>query len=320
MTAPRTADIVLPSPSRVGQATTAEQARAIAEVMAAVRIAQDYPRDRDRVTAVMLRACGGRDLAEHAFYALKRGEETVSGPSVHLARELALTWGNIQTGLYELIRDDEYAQSEMQVVAWDLESNTRVAHTFIVPHRRDLKGGRVRPLTTMQEIYENNANAGARRLRTAIFAVLPSLYVETAIAACQATLATAPPGNRPLAARVADAVDRFGKLGITPQQLTEHRHRPPADWTEGDLSELLIVYRSIGRREITTAEAFPPARLHVEQSEAGVRRVIRGDPGSSGGRQGDRAVEAVPADAPPPDTQAEPEDWPATAQPPAEES
>lgn len=110
-------------PTRIGQGTAVEQSRAAAEVQAAVVVAQQCPRNIQQAVAEMRESCRQPYLAERAFYRYGRGGSTVTGPSVHLARELARCWGNIQYGLVELRRDDEYGQSEMQAFAWDVHGS-----------------------------------------------------------------------------------------------------------------------------------------------------------------------------------------------------
>src|SRR5690606_30100368 len=152
-----------PAPERIGQGTAVEQSRAAAEVQAAVVVAQQCPRNVPAAIAEMEQVCTQRTMAERAFYSFPRSGSTVSGPTVHLARELARCWGNVQYGLIEMRRDDAYGESEMQAYAWDVQKNNRVSNTFIVPHRRDTRNG-TQKLTDMRDIYENNANQGARRV------------------------------------------------------------------------------------------------------------------------------------------------------------
>ena len=201
------------TPSRVGQGTAVEQSRAIAEVQAAVIVAQQCPRSIDRAVRDMQRSCAQKSLAEKAFFRYSRGGSQISGPSVQLARELARCFGNIQYGIVELRRDDGFGQSEMLAFAWDLETNTRSSTTFIVPHIRDTRDG-AKPLTDMRDIYENNANNGARRLREMIFAILPGWYTEDAVAACYATLAADDDAGT-IAERIGQAVEGFGRIGVT---------------------------------------------------------------------------------------------------------
>jgi hypothetical protein len=160
----RSAPIQLPNaaaPARIGQATAVEQTRAQSEVYFRVRLAHDVPRDEADAYRRMQAACSRYRLAEKAFYKLPRSGDTVEGPSVHLARELARIWGNIDYGISELRQDDDYGQSEIQAYAWDLQTNSRSQQTFIVPHKKDV-GRSTRKLEKTQEIYENNA-ASAKR-------------------------------------------------------------------------------------------------------------------------------------------------------------
>jgi len=243
---------------RIGQATAVEQARAVAEVQAAIVVAQQCPRDLQNARRQMLDACAQPALAERSSFRFARAGGTVTGPSIHLARELARCFGNMQYGISELRRDDEHGQSEMQAWAWDVENNTRTAHTFIVPHRRDTRSGQ-KALTDLRDIYENNANNGARRVREAIFAVLPPWFVEEAKAACAATLEHG--GGKPLQERIATAVETFALLGIGDTQLEDKVGRPIARWTAHDVATIGVIYKSVRDGEVTLEEEFPPARV-----------------------------------------------------------
>jgi hypothetical protein len=251
-------------PGRIGQATAVEQSRAIAEVQAAIVVAQQVPRDVTRAERDMRRSCAQKSLAERAFFRYPRGKEIVSGPSVQLARELARCFGNVQYGLVELRRDDGYGQSEMLAFAWDVQTNTRSSTTFIVPHRRDRQNGSV-PLTDLRDIYENNANNGARRLREMIFAILPGWYTEDAVAACYATLAGEDDGKLP--DRIKSAVEGFAAMGVTAAQLEQKLGGPRAKWTPYDLAQLQVLYRSLQRGEIRKEDEFPQAAKPVTVEE-----------------------------------------------------
>lgn len=247
-----------PVPTHIGQATAIEQSRAVAEVQAAVVVAQQCPRNVQTAQAAMRESCLQTGLAERAFYRYARGPNTITGPSVHLARELARCWGNIQYGIGELRRNDAGAYSEMQAWAWDVQTNTRSASIFVVPHKRDTRDG-VKVLTDMRDVYENNANAGARRLRECIFAILPPWFVEDAKERCSATLRDG--GGKPLAQRIADAIKLFEGMGVTLDQLEQKLGRKSDRWTEHDVAQLAVTYRSLQRGEVTVDEEFPPPRV-----------------------------------------------------------
>jgi hypothetical protein len=240
---------------RVGQATAVEQSRAVAEVQAAVIVAQQCPRSVAAAIVAMEEACAQVELAARAFFSYPRAGETVNGPSVHLARELARCWGNIQHGITELARDDVRGESEMQAWAWDVQTNTRSSNTFLVPHKRDTKKG-VKDLTDMRDIYENNANNGARRLREAIFSVLPAWYSARAQTLCQATIEGG--GGKPLAQRIADALKAFERYRVSPSRMAaKFGHENVVELTASDVAQLGVIYDSLKQGTVTVDDEFP---------------------------------------------------------------
>lgn len=252
----------LPVPSRVGQSTAIEQARAVAEVIAAVTVAQQCPRDMDRAWAEMRTSCSRLALASRAFYSVtNRG----SGPSVHLARELARIWGNLDAGVRELRRDDEAGESEIQAFAWDQQTNVRSTRAFIVPHARMKKrdGRQTRePLVDLTDIYLNNQNIGARAVRECLFAVMPADFVAEAQELCRATIEKG--DGKPLQTRIADMIGAFGGLGVKVGQIETRLGRAKGQWTAADVADLGVVFSSIKRGEVRVEEEFPPAVTAAE--------------------------------------------------------
>lgn len=244
--------------SHIGQSTAIEMSRAEAEVKAAVFIAQQSPRNIEAAQAEMRFACSQYALAEKAFFSYPKAGQTVSGPSVHLARELALIWGNIQHGTMELSRDTALGQSEILAYAWDLERNSRSSQIFIAPHIRDTRSGK-KTLTDLRDVYENNANLGARRLREAIYAVLPDYYTAEAIQICQQTLTRGDGAS--LDDRIEQEVDRYSRVGVNVKQLETKVGRPRQKWDEQDVAKLGTIFRSVDRGEIARDEAFPPEHI-----------------------------------------------------------
>ncbi|WP_055477655.1 hypothetical protein [Sphaerimonospora mesophila] len=253
----------LPAPTRIGQATAVEQSRAVAEVHAAIVVAQQCPRDIQAARAAMQDSCAQKFLAERAFYRYNRAGKNITGPTVHLARELARCFGNVQYGVSEMRRDDEYGQSEMQAWAWDVERNTRSSLNFIVPHARDTSDGAT-ALTSARDIYENNANAGARRLREVIFAILPPWFVEEAKELCNKTLAGGGEGKT-LPQVITDVIEGYAGIGVSPDQLEQKLGRSKDEWNGYDVAQLRVIWRSIRRREVTIEEEFPQPRVTVEE-------------------------------------------------------
>lgn len=274
---------VAATPARVGQATAIEQSRAVAEVQGAIVVAQQCPRSMTTARTAMRESCELLSFAERAFFSFPRAGGTVTGPSIHLARELARCFGNIQYGINELRRDDDYGQSEMLAWAWDVQMNTRASNTFINPHVRDKRGG-PQKLVDLRDIYENNANMGNRRLRQAIFSILPTWFKEEAEDICRATLAKG--DGKPLPDRVEAAVKVFESLRVTPERLEQKLGRERGDWNAYDLAQLRITHRSIERGEVAIDDEFPQPRVTVEEIAGQAN-------GSSGG--GVTPVESPPA-------------------------
>jgi hypothetical protein len=260
-------------PAHVTQSTAVEQARAVAEVAAAVQVAQQCPRDMRRAWTEMQEACSRKGLADRAFYAVRnRG----NGPTVHLARELARIWGNMDYGVHELHRDDARGMSEIRAYAWDQQTNVRSSRTFQVPHRR-MGGGA--PLTDLTEVYLNNQNIGARAVRECIMSALPADFVEEAQAHCRATITRG--DGTPLLDRVAKMVEVFHGIGVTVPMIESRLGRPRGQWTAVDVADLQVVFRSIDRRETTVDVEFPPPRLTADDlagpppAAAAPERVVR---------------------------------------------
>lgn len=184
-------------------------AREVGEVHAGLVIAKSYPRDQKSAVDRILMACARPGLASKAVYEYARGGNEITGPSIRLAEVLAREWGNVFAGVIELSRAS--GVSECMAFAWDLETNYREERRFQVKHWRDTKRGGYQ-LTDERDIYEAIANAGARRKRACILALIPGDVQESALEQCHETLAakvdTSPE-------RVAKMVEAFGKYQVT---------------------------------------------------------------------------------------------------------
>lgn len=243
----------------ISQGTAIEQARAVAEAQAAVMVAQRCPRSTAEAIRQMRESCDQKGLAERAFFRYSRGSGQITGPSVQLARELARCWGNMRYGITELRRDDVKGESEMHAYAEDLQTNTRATTTFIVKHVRDTRDGR-KLLTDQRDIYETNANNGARRLREQIFAILPKWFTEEAQDRCRATLER-DDTDKPFPSRVADLVKGFESFGVTVDQLERKIGRKRDDWTPPDLAALTVIGKSIRVGEARVEDEFPDDKV-----------------------------------------------------------
>jgi hypothetical protein len=220
--------------------TSVDQARAVAEVQAAMVVARMNPRDEMRAYQRIVMACKRKSLAEQASYAYPRGGKMVTGPSIRLAEVIAGYWGNITYGLRELNRGKGI--SEVEAFAWDLETNTRVTRQFQVKHIRDKSDGG-KQLTGERDIYELVASMGQRRVRACILEVVPGDIVEGAEEECKKTLQG---GNgEPMEDRIRKMVLAFSEFGIS-KDMIEARLRHKIEATlPAELVTLQQIYRSL---------------------------------------------------------------------------
>jgi hypothetical protein len=260
------------------QATVVEQTRAAAEVAAAVSVAKQFPRDMTRAVAQMRQACAQKSLADRAFYSLPRAGGRVEGSTVHLARELARCFGNIDFGIRELRRDDEAHESEVLAWAWDQENNSRQSRSFVVPHSRMKKGER-QALTDLADIANNNNSVAARALRECILTLLPVWFRAEAEAIAAKTLA-GKSGGKPVAAQAAEIIDAFGEqFGVTVSQLETRLSRDRSKWTVADIAALRVIGSELTRGEKDVAVEFPDEAIKVtELAEALASASFTGDP------------------------------------------
>ena len=248
----------------INQGTVAiEASRAIAEAQGKLVIAKRFPRDEVQAYNRVAQACQRKGIAEKAFYSYNRGGGTVSGPTIRFAEELARCWGNIDYGIKELSQDD--GKSEMQAYAWDLETNAQSVQNFTNPHIREV-GGKAKLLTSQRDIYEINANMGARRLRSRILAILPTDLVDMAIAECKKTLA----GNNdePLIDRVKKMIVAFGKIGVTQEQIETRLKRKVDTMTVDDFTDYIGIYNAIKNGESKVADWFEAEKVASDLTDA----------------------------------------------------
>lgn len=249
---------------KINQGTVAiEASRAIAEAQGKLVIAKRSPRDEVAAYAKAMEACQRPKMAEKAFYAFPRGSQTVEGPTIRFAEELARCWGNIDYGIKELSQDD--GKSEMQAYAWDLETNTQSVQNFTNPHQRE-QGKKMVALTSQRDIYENNANMATRRLRARILAILPSWFVDDCIAECKKTLAGQ--NDTPLVDRVKKMVVQFARFGVTQEQI-EHRLKRKIDTMNADdFTEYIGIYNAIKQNESKVSDWFEAEKEASELTAA----------------------------------------------------
>jgi len=261
-----------PANSRINAgAVTIESSRAIAEAQGKLIIAKNFPRNEYEAYAKAIEACKRKSLAEKAIYSYPRGKETITGPSIRLAEELARCWGNIDFGIKELSQKE--GESEMQAYCWDMETNTMSSQTFVVAHVRDTKYG-AKKLTEQRDIYENNANMAGRRLRARILAVLPPDLVEKAVLECRKTLSGN--NNTPISDRIKGMVIAFEKFGIKVDTIEKRLGRKIDSMTNEDITEYVGIYNSLKDGNTSVSEWFD-VKVNADNSKELTELIMSGE-------------------------------------------
>ena len=228
------------------------EAREVAEVKAAMGIAQMYPRDQRKAMDRILNACARPTLAKKAQYAYAKGGQEITGPSIRLAEAIAQGWGHLQFGMREISNDG--GSSEVEAFCWDLETNVRKSIQFRVSHVRNTKRGSY-AITDARDIYENVANNGARRVRACILAIVPGDVVEAAEEACVKTLKA----NIDISPeRLVQVLEKFATFGVTKDQIEKRIQRRMDTILSAQMISLGRIYNSIADGMSKPEEWFEP--------------------------------------------------------------
>lgn len=229
----------LTKPDAPGGMMSAQSARAVAEIQGSMTIAKRFPRDENDAYAKIMKACGRKSLAEVSIYEYPRGGQKISGPSIRLAEALAMSWGNLDTGVVELERKD--GESVAMAYAVDLETNYKKTMIFTVAHTRDTKSGKTF-LKEDRDIYERVANDGSRRLRNCILAVIPGDIVDAALVACEKAMNQ---DQIPLQDRIRAMMATMKEFGVEREQIETLFGCKAEALSQNQLARLRTIYNSL---------------------------------------------------------------------------
>lgn len=249
-----------------GALATITSNAAVVETMASIYIAKQFPRNLAEVKHRMEDACSFLSLAAAATYSYKRGNQTVTGPSIRLAECLLACYGNAEAGWREVSRHRDPVKgcgvSECVAYAFDKETNTRKDIMFSVPHWRDTKtkddkGRRGYELTDDRDIYEVCANMAARRVRSCILAILPAWLKEDALDEVGRTIAKFE-GKEKLPDMVSRMVSAFEGMGVSVAQLEVFLGHAVSQCTKPELRGLRDTFNAIQEGAVRMEDYFPP--------------------------------------------------------------
>ena len=227
------------APKTIGAEMVAS--REAQEVQVAMVAAKRFPRDEYVSYQRIMQDCQRSTLASKALYEYPRGGQTVTGPSIHLARALARGWGNLDSGFKVLETNSK--ESTVMAYCWDLETNYRETKVFTVKHVRETKSG-TKPLTDSRDVYEMVANQAARRERACILSVIPGDVVDAAVGQCNETLKSG--DKMPLVDKVRTLVKLFQEqYGVTKEMLEGYIGRKADAFSEQSVVRLKNVYNTL---------------------------------------------------------------------------
>lgn len=284
---------ITPSGANVG-AVAIEQERAIAEVQGQLILAKRFPRDLNGAYAELMESCSLPAMANQAFYSVpNRG----AGPSIRLAEEIARVFGNFEFGHRELSRGD--GKSEVEVYAWDKQTNNRSIRQITVMHTVDTKNG-PKVLRDQADIDNRIANVASKQVRGRILAMMPKWLVQEAIEKCKATLAGTT--SEPISVRVRKMTQAFAQYGVTDKHLADYLKHALDETTVDELVDLLGIYNAIkegarpseffsAEKEEAEASAITAAKL-ADSAKAGASAAPR----ARAARQSSSAQPPAPAE------------------------
>ncbi len=256
------------SPQQAGLAN-----QIFAEMQAAVLMAKHYPRNFNKAWAKMQEMCQRKTLALKAEYKYPRGKKQIAGPSVYIARPIAMCWGNLHYG-FKIINETEDALT-IQGWAWDLESGSRIMVDMTVKKlifRKDEKGvGRwVKP--DERDLQELINRIGAKQVRNAILQIVPTDFTEDAVAACRKTLTA---GLKDPKSAVKNLIRAFQEYNVSIDSL--NRYIESEEWTSDNIVDLQGVLNAINDGEAKPSAYFSTKPQVKTRKKTTIKKMKAGD-------------------------------------------
>ncbi len=219
-----------------------DSARAVAQIQGAMMVAKKFPRDEVQAMNRIMAAAGRRKVAEQAEYEYSKGGSNIAGPSIRAAETISQAWGNMISGITEVMRDENKKESLMLAYAADMETNNWKFIEWRVPHTIDKTGGQQKALTSGRDIYERIMNDGSRRLRNVLLAAIPSDVTDSFIEKCNETLSKS---DTPLKDRLSQMITAMAEFGVTQPMIENKMGCAYSAITERQLAQLRRIYQAI---------------------------------------------------------------------------
>lgn len=216
-----------------------------------IATAKQYPRSIAKaIENATITATLDKETAQSCHYSLPRGGKQISGPSVHLAKILLQSWGNIRAEA----RVTEVASRHVtsQAICFDLENNVAVK----VEVKRSIitKTGRMND--DMITVTGNAANSIA--LRNAIFAVIPKSVTDKVYSSAKRAIAGDLSSKEKLVAKRKAVIDALKEsYGVTEEEILRAIGKQSVNHIEEEeILSLLGIGQAIKDGDTTVDDAF----------------------------------------------------------------
>lgn len=210
------------------------------EVEGALIVSKKFPRNEDKAYQSLIKSAKRASFAEDATYRFPRGNETIEGPSVYLAREAARLWGNIRYGCDVVSADETHIH--LRGWAWDTETNARVScddHFAKLIYRK--KGGWIKP--DERDLRELQNRHAAFLIRNCILSLIPCDVVDDVVKEARKTRKCGAEAN--LDDYRKETLRVFGALGVEAEELEGYLGKKLSACDADDYVNLRGVYKSI---------------------------------------------------------------------------
>lgn len=246
-----------------------------------VSTAKQYPRSVDKsLKEAMTLATLDEETAATMFYVLPRGGKKIEGPSTRLAEVMAYSWGNLRADA-DIVAEDKTHVTAMGT-CFDLEKNVAVR----VRVRRRITDKRGKRFNEDMIGVTSNA-AISIALRNAVFKVIPAALVGRIYQ--EARKASVGKGGTMVQRRQA-ALEWFGKVGVTPEQVFELLEvRGIEDVGMDELITLRGLKTAIKDGETTVEQAF--RRVDASEGTDELNEALAKDDGSKAEPEAKAATE-----------------------------
>lgn len=231
-----------------------------ANVDSQVATAKQYPRDLKRVLNNSIAIVTmNQETAQCCSYALPRGNKSITGPSVHLAKILVQQYGNM------MVEAKVVGVTDKQVIsrgtAWDLENN--VATAFEVRRSIVNKNGQ-RYNDDMITVTGNAANSIA--YRNAALSVIPKSITDAAYNAAQKMITGDLSDEEKMIAKRKKVLDGFkDTYGIVESEVLKLIGKETVNQVKANEIAILIgMAQSLADGDTTVAELMKPYRSKAE--------------------------------------------------------